>query len=368
MFYVFYNNNSFTMFCSLLQILLKWLQKAHSFLAFHYTLIIYMFLFITVFKDQQKVAANFSTDAGNKTSTNTFVLNILVDYGSLTIRAIGIHAVVAFRMNKFLRKLFNSLDQTESFLSKLRTEQENRQYCAKYRTLSLTGIAYIFTAVIGFIYQTIQYIQFNFCTYFRILQVALVSMASAIEMHSQNESLFRTFIEVNGLVLYVYQLSIVILFCLLCSIVSDQLRTITKLVQKIPTDGMNQLNELQNEHAQISSSIDLINRSFGVILFLEISYIFIGVTVISSYVMVATLSGRGWTIYFLIFSIICVHFADLIVISCSADKLKNQVSKQQKSVLKRDHYKFTIKYSISQGNLGCYFSKLANKIKFCNIK
>lgn len=157
-----------------------------------------------------------------------------------------------------------------------------------------------------------------------------MSIGSVLELRSQNERLSRIFLEVNGVVLFVYQISVVVIFCLSCSIVSDQLRTITKLVRKIQIDGMNHLNELQNEHVQIFSSIDLINRSFGVILFLEISYIFIGVTVISSYVMVAFASGRGWTIYFLIISLICVHLADLLIICFSADKLKHQVNKQSK--------------------------------------
>ena len=133
---------------------MKWFQKAHSFLAFHYTLISYMFLFITVFKEQQKVAASFSTDNGNKTSTNTFMLNVLVDYGSFTTKAIGIHAIIAFRMNKLFGKLINSLDQTENFLLKKRTRQENQQFYAQYRTLSSTGIVYILSAVKLYLFTT----------------------------------------------------------------------------------------------------------------------------------------------------------------------------------------------------------------------
>ena len=147
-------------------------------------------------------------------------------------------------------------------------------------------------------------------------------------MTNEDQTLFRTVIEVNSIAVFVYPMSASILFCLLCSIVSGQIRTITKLAQKIPSnDGLDyQLKQLQIEHAQIFVSIHWINRSFGPILIFEVSYIFISVTVSFVYVLVATISNRCWTIYFLIFSIICVHFVNLILISCSVDNIKYQVS------------------------------------------
>ena len=105
-------------------------------------------------------------------------------------------------------------------------------------------------------------------------------MATGIEMTNEDQTLFRTVIEVNSIAVFVYPMSVLILFCLLCLIVSGQIRTITKFTQKIiPNDGLDQLKQLQNEHAQIFVSIHLINRSFGPILFLEVSYIFISLTV-----------------------------------------------------------------------------------------
>ncbi len=130
----------------------------------------------------------------------------------------------------------------------------------------------------------------------------------------------------TAFIVFVYPMSLLILFCLVCSLVSNQLRTIGKMVRQISDDGMDQLKELQNEHARIYSSINLINRSFGPFLFLEVSYIFIAATVFLVYVMVASLSNRGWTIYFFMFCILLVHFFDLILISFSADQLKNQVN------------------------------------------
>ena len=147
-------------------------------------------------------------------------------------------------------------------------------------------------------------------------------------MTNEDQTLIRTVIEVNSIAVFVYPMSASILFCLLCSIVSGQIRTITKLAQKIPSnDGLDhQLKQLQIEHAQIFVSIQWINRSFGPILLLEISYIFISVTVSFVYVLVATISNRSWTIYFLILSIIFVHFVNLFLISCSADNIKYRVS------------------------------------------
>ena len=161
-------------------------------------------------------------------------------------------------------------------------------------------------------------------------------------MTNEDQTLFRTVIEVNSIAVFVYPMSVLILFCLLCSIVSGQIRTITKLAQKIiPNGGLDyQLKQLQIEHAQIFVSIHWMNRSFGPILFLEVSYIFISVTVSFVYVLVATISNRGWTIYFLIFSIICVHFINVILISCSVDNIKYQVSLYPLKLFIRNDYNF----------------------------
>ncbi len=155
--------------------------------------------------------------------------------------------------------------------------------------------------------------------------MALLSIATTIEMFIEQETQFRILLEIAAFIAFVYPMSLLILFCLICSLVSNQLRTIGKIVNKISNDGMNQLKELQNEHVRIYSSINLINRSFGPILLLEVSYIFMAATVFLVYVMVASLSSRGWTIYFAMFCILLVHFVDLILISFSADQLKNQV-------------------------------------------
>ena len=163
-------------------------------------------------------------------------------------------------------------------------------------------------------------------SFFLTLQVTILSVATGIEMVNEDQTLFRLVIEVNSLVAFVYPISILVLYCLLCSILSDQLRTLTKCIRKIPNDELNQLKELQNEHARICSSIHWVNRSFGPILVFEISYIFISVTVSFVYVLVATISNRSWTIYFLILSIIFVHFVNLFLISCSADHIKYRVS------------------------------------------
>ncbi len=144
-------------------------------------------------------------------------------------------------------------------------------------------------------------------------------------MFYEKESLNRIILEVNSIILFVYPMSGLFLFCLLCFNISNQLRCITKLARKVPIDGVNRLKELKNEHVQISTSIDLINRSFGSILFLEISYIFIAVTVNFVYCMVATLSSRGWTIYFLTFSVLSIQITDLLLLCISADSIQKQV-------------------------------------------
>lgn len=152
-------------------------------------------------------------------------------------------------------------------------------------------------------------------------------MATGIQLNIENATLIRILLEMSAIASFIYPMSLAILFCLMCSIVSDQLHIVTKWVRKIPNNGTaDELKELQTEHARISVSIDLINRSFGPFLFLEISYIFISGTVYFFYVMAATLETRVWTFYFLIFSIAFVNCINLILVSFSADNIKVQVN------------------------------------------
>jgi len=125
-----------------------------------------------------------------------------------------------------------------------------------------------------------------------------------MEMINDDESLFRILLEMNCFLTFIFPMSILVLFCLLCSIISNQLRTIAKFVRKLPIGGGKQLKELQIEHARISASINLINRIFGPILFLEISYIFIAVIVNFVYCMTATLTSVGFASNFLIFLVL----------------------------------------------------------------
>ncbi len=134
---------------------MNWLQISHSFLAFLCTLVIYIILLIIVYGNSQKVAASYSSDAGDKPGSNTFVWNVVVDYGSMAISTIGIHIFAAFRMIGFFRKLRSSLDQTEKYLSKTMSDLEQQHHFSKYRKLSFVCIAYILTAV----WLTLNWIQ-----------------------------------------------------------------------------------------------------------------------------------------------------------------------------------------------------------------
>jgi len=140
-------------------------------------------------------------------------------------------------------------------------------------------------------------------------------------------SWYRISLDGFALFLFIYPISSLMFFGLLCSLVSDQLYFITKLLKKIPNnyDGMNQLKRLQEEHDRIIDSIGLINYLFGPILLLEIPFIFIGIIVGSVHLMVANMSDRGWTIYFLTLSLISIQVFHLILISFSAEKIKKQV-------------------------------------------
>ena len=137
----------------------------------------------------------------------------------------------------------------------------------------------------------------------------------------------RILLEMFGAAGFAYPMSLLALFCLLCSMASNQLRLIAKIIRnKIPTDGMDQLKELQNEHARISASIHLIDRSFGPILVLGVTCIFISVTIGFVYVMVTTLSDPSdWALYFVSISIIFFNFFNLILVCFSADNIKNKV-------------------------------------------
>ena len=119
----------------------------HCVIIFLFTLVIYIILMTTVVLEELGTTSSLAGDTGNKTSTNTFLCNVLVDYGSFSFSVVGIHAFAAFRMTKSCKKLANSLDQTENYLSKYMTEMEHENQISKYRKLSLVGIFYICIAV-----------------------------------------------------------------------------------------------------------------------------------------------------------------------------------------------------------------------------
>lgn len=154
----------------------------------------------------------------------------------------------------------------------------------------------------------------------------VLTLVLTMELIDDDESYFRIFLEMSSFLTFAFPMSVLILFCLICSLISNQLRTITKLVRKIPISyGEKELKELQNEHARICVSIDLVNRTFGPILLLEISYIFITVVVNFVYCMAATLSSSGWALKLLSFLVLFCNTFDLILVSFSVDNLKNRV-------------------------------------------
>ncbi len=149
-----------------------------------------------------------------------------------------------------------------------------------------------------------------------------------MEVIEDGETFFRILLEMSSFLTFVIPMSVLVLFCLICSLISNQLRNVTTLVRKIPSYyGEKQLKELQNEHARICVSIDLVNRTFGSILMFEISYFFITVIVNFVYCMAATISSVSWALQFLSFLVLFCNTFDLILVSFSADNLKNRVKK-----------------------------------------
>jgi len=123
----------------------------HTLFAFCCNLISYVFLLINAYGNKQKVAANFANDVGEKTSS-TFVWTILVDYGNMAIRMIGIHLIMAFRIEKLFEKLKDSLDKTELVLLNMMSQQDRLLHYSKCRKLCYGSIAYIL-AVVSLIYS-----------------------------------------------------------------------------------------------------------------------------------------------------------------------------------------------------------------------
>jgi len=88
-----------------------------------------------------------SDDRAGANVSSTFVWNIRIDYGSMAIRTVGIHAIIVSLMDKHFGKLIDSLNETENLLSVTMSEQEHRRHCSKYRRLCFTGITYIIITV-----------------------------------------------------------------------------------------------------------------------------------------------------------------------------------------------------------------------------
>ncbi len=103
-------------------------------------------MLINVYGNKENVAASYANDAGEQTSA-TFVWIILVDYGNVTIRTVGIHMIVTLRMDKYFEKLIVSLDNTENVLSNMINKKDRLQYYSKFQNFSFGGIAFIIVVV-----------------------------------------------------------------------------------------------------------------------------------------------------------------------------------------------------------------------------
>lgn len=87
----------------------------------------------------------------------------------------------------------------------------------------------------------------------------------------------------------VYVTSAVIFFCLNCWVISEQFQIIGDQVKKLSKNSLipvynlsDQLRILQNHHVRICCSVELLNDSFGMILLLEMFFIF---TCFTNYLM-----------------------------------------------------------------------------------
>lgn len=80
-----------------------------------------------------------------------------------------------------------------------------------------------------------------------------------------------------------YATTAVVYFCFNCRIISDQFQTIDNQIKKWSISNYSivklicpkQLIRLQKHHALICHSVKLLNKSFGMIVFLEILFVFI---------------------------------------------------------------------------------------------
>ena len=131
-----------------------------------------------------------------------------------------------------------------------------------------------------------------------------------------------------------YVTSAIIFFCLNCWVISDQLQIsgeqVKKLSKNTSADNLtDQLRILQNHHVRICRTVELLNDSFGIILFLEMFFIF---TCFTNYLMKILVIFQTASTYSKISMIILLASitGNLAMICNSAELIRSKVKPEFK--------------------------------------
>ena len=158
----------------------------------------------------------------------------------------------------------------------------------------------------------------------------------SVFLFTNNADQFLLFLpELFSIVEKMYATTTVIYFSINCLIIANMLSTIRKEVRAMcerpftTALASSKLNLLQNHHVQICHSIELLNDSFGLVLLLEILFIFIALTnTIMKFLISSGNSDVDQSDFMLTLPrsiLIFTLSANLFIICYSAENIKIQV-------------------------------------------
>ena len=261
--------------------------------------------------------------------------NLLIDNVTFAIYSIGIHSSIFL----FLITKWKMINQSLLATFENTTELYNKDVCSslKFRKLSFAGIFYIlFSVLLTFLFFIIQ-ISYSFKTFSYGLQEGVLIMIVGFKILKPGVSLVGILMWLSTWT-KIYPTTALICFCVISNIIVDQLRAIQGQIEQLATastaDIICHLRQLQKQHILINRSIELINRTFGPILFIAIPFFFVGVINTISYSLLS-FRTESWYLWTYTLITLASHLSNFVLVCLSADRIFSQVRDSLRQIIKK---------------------------------
>lgn len=256
----------------------------------------------------------------NVNSTTALSWNFIIDNTNFALYAITGHGfLLLLTRPRMWTDLINSFELLDKNLPSLDIYPRCRQ-------LTFIAIVYIIASVL----RTINIQDFHSKILFSFFQVVFLEITFGLDVIPGPSSTIRKILDISGYFNKFYPATALALFCIIVRVHALQFASIQQRIERIidqrniSPSQISQLKLLRRHHSLVCSSVNKVNRYFGVFLLLEVIFIFIGVTNCFMYVLMSAMSIDG--LLGAVNTIICVdHIIHLFLLTSFSDDIFNEV-------------------------------------------